>query len=318
MKKLDIKKCYNDVLYWATSNQSKDKDYHITKVQEAVLRKLIHYSISNSKGNLNFKGKISYSNRIIAEHTFIGEESIRKAIPILNKKGYISTANLKISLEVNMITRRTIYIQWDKLELILSEVPIPEKPKEEPPSIEVGKEKTEEIPVVIEQEDEIIFGSNKEISTAPPIPTMSEGNNNEDKKAESITSNKRTQTVPKVIITNEKLKWVEKMAKRPVTKEELESLQQKELVDLFYGNGYWEINECNSENKYLIKMYHPGGSLCTLFNQNREKDFTRLNIDDLYYYLNSMDLEFGDITEELYKMIKLNGVPKRPKKQQLN
>jgi len=85
---MEIKKHYSDALYWATSPQSREKDYHMTRLQESILRKLIHYSKSNEK--------ISYSNSIIAEHTFLSEDTLKKEIPKLSRMGLISPASIRI------------------------------------------------------------------------------------------------------------------------------------------------------------------------------------------------------------------------------
>ena len=122
MKKYSIQNMYSDALYWATSTQSKDKGYHTTRTLEAILRKLIHYSRKNEK--------ITYSNSIIAQHTFMGEETIRKGIPKLTKIGFISTATFKISDNGEIKTRRTIFIKWDFIQTILDDVPKQEKTEE--------------------------------------------------------------------------------------------------------------------------------------------------------------------------------------------
>lgn len=145
MKKIDIKKYYHDALYWATSTKTKGKKYHITRTEEAILRKLIHYSTSNEK--------ITYSNEIITEHTFIGVETLKKAIPSLYKKGYISIAIFKIFDKGGPKTRRTIFIKWDRLKFILSEIPKPEEQKEQ---------------------EETTFGAGEEISTTPEVEVVPE------------------------------------------------------------------------------------------------------------------------------------------------
>lgn len=112
----NIKQIYADALYWAMSPQSKDKPYHITRTEESVLRKLIHYDRSDAR--------ISYSNELIAQHTFLDVTTIEKAIPALNKKGYITTITFQINDGTGRITsRRLININWELIQAILNDVP---------------------------------------------------------------------------------------------------------------------------------------------------------------------------------------------------
>lgn len=110
----DIKKIYNDALYWASSNQSKGKDYHLTRTQEAILRKLIHYSTKDSK--------ITYSNDLISEHTFIDSEVIRKEIPKIVKKGFLSSASITVSDNGEIYKRRTLFVKWDFIQQVLNDI----------------------------------------------------------------------------------------------------------------------------------------------------------------------------------------------------
>ena len=84
-KELNITKRYSDISYWITSSITKEvvkTNYHLTRVEEAVLRKLIHYH--NRYTHINFK------NETISKHTFISVSHLKKIIPTLNKIGYIS------------------------------------------------------------------------------------------------------------------------------------------------------------------------------------------------------------------------------------
>jgi hypothetical protein len=308
MEKIDIRKCYNDVLYWATSTQSKDMDYHITRVQEAVLRKLIHYSNTNDK--------VSYSNRVIAEHTFIGEETIRKAIPVLNKIGYVSTATIKISDEGEFKTRRTIYIKWNKLESILNEIQKPEMHKEESTPIINLVETTNETQNNEVNPEDIKLGM---INETPQESSNAIVSQKQDKTIQTKQNKTKdsTQNIPKFVITDEKLKWIYKAMEGESndTKEYFEKSNIEKQKEFFYDeNGIWKIDDLNSENKYLIKRYYLAGSRCTLYNLNSDKDSISVNIDDLNYFLNQLSIGFGDMGLDLYNTFKLNGVPKRPLK----
>lgn len=113
---LDIKNIYNDALYWATSPQSKDKGYHISRVHDSVLRKLIHYCKN--------KERVFFTNDVIAKHTYLGEEQVKKSIPLLEKKGFIKCLHISTRDENNnIIKRRGISINWPTFEKIMDELP---------------------------------------------------------------------------------------------------------------------------------------------------------------------------------------------------
>lgn len=113
---LDIKNIYNDALYWATSPQSKDKGYHISRVHDSVLRKLIHYCKN--------KERVFFTNDIIASHIYLGEEQVKKSIPLLEKKGFIKCLHISTRDENNnIIKRRGISINWPTFEKIMDELP---------------------------------------------------------------------------------------------------------------------------------------------------------------------------------------------------
>lgn len=125
-KQKNIKQTYADALFWAMSPKSKGQPYHITRTQESILRKLIHYDASNPK--------ITYSNELIGQHTFIESSTIEKVIPALTNKQYIKTITYQINDGSGKITsRRTININWDFIHGVLAEVPVVtiQEPKED-------------------------------------------------------------------------------------------------------------------------------------------------------------------------------------------
>ena len=122
-KPKSIKQIYSDALYWAMSPKTKDKPYHLTRTLESVLRKLIHYDTSDPQ--------ISYSNEVIGQHTFLDTSTIEKAIPALNKQRYIKTVTYQINDGNGKITsRRYININWESIQSVLAEVPVPPTSKD--------------------------------------------------------------------------------------------------------------------------------------------------------------------------------------------
>tara|TARA_Y100000815_G_C13223010_1_gene455087 strand:+ start:29 stop:865 length:837 start_codon:yes stop_codon:yes gene_type:complete len=276
MKTHSIKKIYADALYWASSNLSKDKDYHITRTQEAILRKLIHYSTK--------KDSITYSNSIISQHTFMGEETIRKNIPELAKKGYISTACMKITDGGQIKTRRTILIKWDFIEKVLADVP---------------KVETTSTETIVEEQQEKVIQMDKPI----------------EQKAIEKSDAKEDTALPRVEITDEKLDWLKRKVKKPtLTKEDLNLLDTDELYKLFYGDdGIWHIDKYSMENQHRIKLVHRGGSIGKLYNNRTHNDRMEVNVGDLDYLFTQSEITFKDFTLDMYKTIKKYGLDKIPK-----
>lgn len=110
-----IKNRYYDVLFYATAPLTKNKPFHLKPVEQIVLTKLIHYDSTNPK--------ITYSNKVIAEHTFRTERQIESVIGSLKNSGYITTISHVISNgKNNIVKRRTININWDFIATILNEI----------------------------------------------------------------------------------------------------------------------------------------------------------------------------------------------------
>jgi hypothetical protein len=113
----DIKNIYNDALYWATSPESKQMGYHISRVHDSILRKLIHYCKN--------KEQVFYSNDVIAKHIYLGVEQIKKSIPLLEKKGFIKCTHITTRDDNNnIIKRRGIKINWQTFEKIMNDLPV--------------------------------------------------------------------------------------------------------------------------------------------------------------------------------------------------
>mgnify|MGYP000067753006 CR=1 FL=1 len=108
-------KNYLDLLEWIRSPRNKNKDYSITLFQSLILQRLLKYSRQNQE--------ITYSNQIISEHMFRGLSQIENNLPILTKKNLISTKVSRSKDEHgNIISKRVIRINWDKLQEIKTEM----------------------------------------------------------------------------------------------------------------------------------------------------------------------------------------------------
>jgi hypothetical protein len=266
----DVKKKYNDVLYWATSNQSKSKGYHLTRTQEAILRKLIHYSTSNPK--------ITYSNEIIGEHTFIDSEVIRKEIPKIVKKGFLSSATITVSDNGEINKRRTIYVKWDFIQQILDDIPTNVAPK---PIESTSQPYTES--------EELIL----------------------DKKAEIET------TQPKFELTKEKIDWILKLMENngeniTITTDDLLGIHQEVLIKVIYGeNGYWEVDENTIENKQQWRLDSTSVSKSEVYNTLNFSQNMKVNLFDLEAFLEEKGMTFKDFDHSIYNDIMKNGLPKR-------
>lgn len=264
-KNISLKNKYNDVLYWATSKQAKGKDYQITRTEEAVLRKLIHYDKSNPK--------ITYSNSIIAEHTFMGEESVKKAIPKLAKKRYISTATYKITDDGAIKTRRTIFVKWDFIETVLGDIP------------EVGIEQEEiEVLPILEEEVELDLNS-EESQSSTETPIVEELEEVEKEQKEKLEANK-VSTVIEDDVSKDFQKKKSKMSLVEYEKKciaEAQAAKNEPIIITFeYLAKDYEIDEEISEILtpiYDLKPFMTNDKLKLNFNGGKEP-YISINSDD--------------------------------------
>lgn len=264
MPKYDITKIYNDALYWVTSKQSKGKDYHLTRTQEAILRKLIHYSKKNPK--------ITYSNKIISDHTFIDLEVVRKEIPKIVKKGFISSANITVSDGEEVYKRRTIYIKWDFIQMVLNEIPTKEE------AIEVPQLEAEEF---IEEDEPV--ESTKEIERV------------------ELTQEKIDWLLP--LMQNYDIKN---------TLDDLLNLTQEQLVRAFYGgNGLWQVDDDTIENKQQWRLKSITAFKCDVYHVTNPEQRMNLNIHDLESYLMKKGMTFKDFDLSINNELEVNGLMTR-------
>lgn len=259
---IEIKKHYHDALYWATSPQSKGKNYHLTRLQESVLRKLIHYDSSNPK--------ISYSSSTISEHIHLSESQLEKIIPQLTKIGYIKTITFKIhSSDEGYTSRRIINIDWDFIQRVLNERPQPEL--------------------------------SKEVSKVDEVEATREPEKIQPKEFNDFDANK--------YLSKDKLNWLNNYVKQHegLTIEDFLVASKESLDMFFYPEGIWVINNETEENIYGIRKFKKDGTEGKLIN-NRDKDTIRLDIPKLNVYLDRLGIEFKDVTEEIFKRIKNEGM----------
>jgi len=276
---------YSDALYWATSPKTDGRDYHLTLREETVLRKLIHYSRSNEK--------ITYSNKLIGEHTFLKVDTIKKVIPILVKLGYIRSIVSTGKDSGNHFKRRTINIKWDRLEFVLSEIPKKEEfDNDKIPKPEViSEEKQVEVVAPIVQE--------KTVTEVIPI----ERTNSPTEKYNDNSAFK---------LTDDKIDWIIKMSENSeneVSEKAIKLLNDEELLHIFYGeDGIWNVKDNLYENKHLIRIEYNIGTRCKLTNANEKGDYIHIDQRRFNKVLKDNNTEFRYITIEMYELIKLSEV----------
>ena len=106
-KKITIQNTYYDALNFATASINEKKDFHLPLSELRLLQKLIHYSSKQAN--------ITWSSEQIGNHLFITPTAVDKYVERLNKKGYINVSTLQIAEKVKS---RTIFINWEKIEII--------------------------------------------------------------------------------------------------------------------------------------------------------------------------------------------------------
>jgi hypothetical protein len=108
-------KNYLDLIEWIRSPKNSSKDYSLTLFQSCILQRLIKYSRVNEN--------ITYSNEVISEHMFRSKKHVENNLPFLTKKNLILTkVNRSKDDQGYFISKRTIRINWDKLQEIKTEM----------------------------------------------------------------------------------------------------------------------------------------------------------------------------------------------------
>jgi hypothetical protein len=281
-----IQTTYSDALYWSMSPMSKDKKYHLTRLNESILRKLIHYDKKDKR--------ITYSNEWISKHVFLDITQIEKAIPLIEKKGFIKCITFSTRNEKGMmIKRRIININWDFIKEILIEVP---KLK----FIEKENYGAEEISNEVDEEIEVAHYDIVE-KVAIEIETEITSTNSDFDLLEYLTKRK--------------MEFAENELSGGYNFEILFTMNKEEIEKYFYQNeNVWYIktiannNEDLWENIHGVNLRYTGiGSRLNLFTidkNDKETDSFQLNWGDFNNYLDSKRIKFGDITLDDYETLK--------------
>ena len=281
-----IKTTYSDALYWSMSPMSKDKKYHLTRLNESILRKLIHYDNSNIK--------ITYSNEWISKHVFLDITQIEKSIPHLEKKGFINCITYsKKNKNGELIKRRIININWDFIQEVLSEVPELKFIEKE---TDADAEISNEIDGIIEapQEDNL-----KKVAV----------------EIKAKTPSTKVDFNVQEYLTKRKLEFAKTLISDDSKIELLFILDKNELDKFFYhNNNIWEIKTLDADNEDLWENIHGVNlryigagtrlNLFTIDKNDKETDSYQLNWSDLDNYLESKNIQFGDITLDNYETLR--------------
>lgn len=281
-----IKTIYSDALFWSMSPMSKGYKYHLSRVHESVLRKLIHYDNSNIK--------ITYSNEWISKHTFLDVTQIEKSIPHLEKKGFINCITFSTrNKNGELIKRRIINVNWDFIKEVLSEVPKLE-------FIEKQTDDAEEIPN--ESDDEI---------QSP----QEDDNKNEAIKIEAETPSTNVDFNVHEYLTKRKVEFAKNEYKEKFNYDKFLSASKETLDKFFYQNdNVWYFKNMNDDKEVLCENIHGVNlryigvgsrlNLFTIDKNDKETDSFQLNLNDFDNYLESNNIHFGDVTLDNYETLR--------------
>jgi hypothetical protein len=281
-----IQTTYSDALYWSISPMSKDKKYHLTRLNESILRKLIHYDKKNKR--------ITYSNEWISKHVFLDITQIEKSIPLLEKKGFINCITFTTKNEKGeLIKRRIININWDFIQHVLSEVP-------ELKFIEKENDDAEQKTNENDGETEAIHEDNIEkeaVEIEAESPSI-----NPDFNAHNY-------------LTKRKLEFARNEIIEDSIYDRLFTVGKETLDKYFYQNeNVWYIKTIANNNEDLWENIHGvnlryigAGSRLNLFTidkNDNETDSFQLNRSDLESYLESKGIKFGDVTLDNFETLR--------------
>jgi len=282
----EIKNIFSDALYWSMSPMSKDKKYHLSRVHETILRKLIHYDRSNIK--------ITYSNEWISKHVFLDITQIEKSIPHLEKKGFINCITFsRRNKKGELVKSRIININWGFMKEVLSEVP----------KLEFIEKETDSVDQISNEDDDI-----KKVSQED-----NQNGNNQEIVVESSSTNLDFDV--NEYLTKRKLEYAKKLIKDDSKVELLFTLDKTKLDEFFYDyENIWEIKTLEKDKEDLweniqgVNLFYVGlGSRLKLFISDKHDVITdsfQLNWNDFNQYLESKKIKFGDVTLDNYETLK--------------
>lgn len=281
-----IQTTYSDALYWSMSPMSRDKNYHLTRLNESILRKLIHYDKKNNK--------ITYSNEWISKHIFLDITQIEKSIPHLEKKGFINCITYsKKNKNGELIKRRIININWDFIKEVLSEVP----------ELKFLEKETDVAEQISNESDAIIEGPQED---------------NPKKVAVEIKAKTPSTKVDFNVheyLTNRKLEFAKNELLEKFNYDHFLIASKENLDKYFYQNdNIWYIKTLTKdkedlwENIHGINLKYVGAgsrlNLFTIDKNDNETDSFQLNWSDLESYLESKGINFGDVTLDNFETLR--------------
>lgn len=281
-----IKTTYSDALYWSMSPMSRDKKYHLTRLNESILRKLIHYDNSNIK--------ITYSNEWISKHVFLDITQIEKSIPHLEKKGFINCITYsKKNKNGELIKRRIININWDFIKEVLSEVP----------KLEFLEKETDVAEQISNESDAIIEGPQEDNPKKVAV------------EIKAKTPSTKVDFNVQEYLTKRKLEFLKKEFSDKFDYDILLTISKEKLDKYFYfKENIWEIKTLEADREDLWENIHGvnlkyigAGSRLNLFiidKNDKETDSFQLNWSDLDNYLESKNIKFGDVTLDNFETLR--------------
>jgi len=265
------------------SPKTRGRDYHLTLREGVLFMKILHYAKNNEK--------ITYSNKVIGMHAYLKVSTVEKVIRQLIKLGYISSSVSTIIDSGNYYRRRTIFIKWDKLEFVLSETP--------------ENEVFEDIMELVDEFSEII------IEEAVPMAENNTVTEVIPLNADNLSAVENSE-LNGFVLTDEKLSWMLKLleqSEKKMSEERIKTLPTDTLTKFFYGeDGVWSITEKLQENKYLMRVEYNVGTNCKLINLNSKSDYLLINQNRFFDSMLENDVKFGDLTVEMYHILKNNEV----------
>ncbi len=103
-----------DALFFASAASTEKQDWHLSPANFKIILKLIHYSSTYDD--------ITFQNKDIAKHLFMSERTIKNSLEYLSKVGYITTKRDIFNTRLGFKSKRTIYINWDKIEEVFNKI----------------------------------------------------------------------------------------------------------------------------------------------------------------------------------------------------